>query len=72
MCKRGNHTYPFLEMEVGDSFALFLPRKDESKAKLRNKLYCAIKHCKAAYDIHCITRTVTEEGRKKVRVWRMQ
>lgn len=62
------HKYPFLKMEVGDSFAIPLM---EGKKTLKN-LYSAMQHYKKTHDIHCVSKQFIEKGMKKVRVWRIK
>lgn len=59
----GRHTYPWREMQPGDSF--FVPMVGKTRG--RGLYVCA----RRAAGIEITTRTVVENGVKGIRVWRI-
>lgn len=64
-------TYPIKDMKEGDSFAITLPDDREKKARLRNSLMGTLRYHKKKYGLRFVTRTVEENRKKKLRVWRV-
>ncbi len=56
--------YPFLEMEIGDSFSVKL-------SDMRNT-HTAIQDYKRRYDLHFVTKMYYDKGKQRMRVWRVE
>lgn len=66
---RGNVVYPWLEMNIGDSFFQG-PQGSEDQKACRTRMACGRFHRRKAHGEDYVIACVTENGIDGVRVWK--
>jgi hypothetical protein len=64
--------YPIRELEVGDSFAVVLPTDPEEREAKLASVRATTFYYKKKYNIRCSTRQLRENGKRVLRVWRVE
>jgi hypothetical protein len=70
--KKRDIKFPFRSLGVGDSFCVPLPADEEGAKKVRTSVAGRVNYHSKRLGIKLVTRTVTEKGKLKIRIWRMK
>lgn len=64
--------YPIRDLEIGDSFVVPLPSDPVEREAKTASVRSVTGYYKKKYGIRCATRLMRENGKRVIRVWRVE